>query len=371
MKSKLYIGVMSGTSMDSMDAALVKIENNSWSMINSARREFNPSLRKKLLNISRDRHSISLKDFIEINTKTGIEFSKCINQLIAHKGMKPGDIKAIGLHGQTLYHHIESRYSGSLQIGNPSVVAEKTNITVVADFRNSDIAAGGQGAPLAPAFHSWMFGSNKQKRILINIGGITNISILLNSKSFFGYDIGPGNALLDTWIAKNKQKKYDNNGKWSNSGTPNMKLLKIFKSDPFFKKIPPKSTGSHDFNLEWIQSAKKRFRQKLLAKDIQATLTLLTVELIVGAINKYPKDSEIAFSGGGINNLSLMALINKKLNGRKIQSTTDWGIAPEWVEAAGFAFLARRRMQEKVVELTKTTGSKKKSILGAIYLPPQ
>ena len=306
MKSKLYIGVMSGTSIDSMDAVLVKIDNNSWSLINSTRRRFTPSLREQLLILSRDKQSISLKDFIVINTKTGIEFSKCINQLIAYKRLKPKDIKAIGLHGQTIYHHTESRYSGSLQIGNPSVVAEKTNITVVADFRNSDIAAGGQGAPLAPAFHSWMFGSNKQKRILINIGGIANISILLNSKSFFGYDIGPGNALLDAWIEKNKRKKYDQNGKWSNSGTPNMELLKIFKSDPFFKKIPPKSTGSHDFNLEWIQSAKKRFGQKILAKDIQSTLTLLTAELIVAAINKYPKDSEIAFSGGGIKNLSLL-----------------------------------------------------------------
>ena len=371
MKSKLYIGVMSGTSMDSMDAVLVKIGSNSWSLIDSARREFTPSLRKQLLILSRDKQSISLKDFIVINTKTGIEFSECINQLIQHQDINHNEITAIGLHGQTLFHHTESQYSGSLQIGSPSIVAEKTNTTVVADFRNSDIAAGGQGAPLAPAFHSWMFGSNKQKRILINIGGIANISILLNKKSFFGYDIGPGNALLDAWITKNKQKKFDNKGEWSKTGKANMKLLEIFKSDPFFKKIPPKSTGSHDFNLQWIQSAKKRFRQKLLAKDIQATLTLLTAELIVAAINKYPKDSEIAFSGGGIKNLSLMALINKKLNGRKIQSTTDWGIAPEWVEAAGFAFLAHQRMQEKVVELTKTTGSKKKSILGAIYLPPQ
>jgi anhydro-N-acetylmuramic acid kinase len=216
-----------------------------------------------------------------------------------------------------------------------------------------------------------MFGSNKHKRILINIGGIANISILLNKKSFFGYDIGPGNALLDAWIAKNKQEKYDNKGEWSKSGKPNMKLLKIFKSDPFFKKTPPKSTGSHDFNLEWILSTKKRFGQRLLAKDIQATLTLLTAELIVDAINKCPKDSDIAFSGGGIKNLSLMALIKNKLSGRHIQSTTDWGIAPEWVEAAGFAFLAHQRMQAKPVELTKTTGSKKKSVLGAIYLPPQ
>ncbi len=371
MKSKLYIGVMSGTSIDSMDAVLVKIENNSWSMINSATREFTPSLREQLLILSRESQSISLKDYIEINTKTGIEFSKCVNQLIERQGIKPDDITAIGLHGQTLFHHTESQYSGSLQIGSPSIVAEKTHITVVADFRNSDIAAGGQGAPLAPAFHSWMFGSNKHKRILINIGGIANISILLNKKSFFGYDIGPGNALLDTWIAKNKQKKYDNKGEWSKSGKANMKLLEILKSDPFFKKTPPKSTGSHDFNLEWILSTKKRFGQKLLAKDIQATLTLLTAELIVDAINKCPKDTDIAFSGGGIKNLSLMALIKDKLNGRHIQSTTDWGIAPEWVEAAGFAFLAHQRMRAKPVELTKTTGSKKKSILGAIYLPPQ
>jgi len=371
MKSKLYIGVMSGTSMDSMDAVLLKIDTNSWSLIDSASRKYTQSLRKQLLQLSRDKQSVSLKDFIVINTKTGIEFSKCINQLIEHQGIKNVDITAIGLHGQTLFHHTESQFSGSLQIGNPSIVAEKTNVKVVADFRNSDIAAGGQGAPLAPAFHSWMFGSNKRKKILINIGGIANISILLNKKSFFGYDIGPGNALLDAWITKNKQQKYDNKGDWSKSGKPNMKLLKIFKSDPFFKKKPPKSTGSHDFNLEWILSMKKRFGQRLLAKDIQATLTLLTADLIVDAINKYPKDSDIAFSGGGIKNLSLMTLIKNKLNGRNIRSTTEWGIAPEWVEAAGFAFLAHQRMQAKPISLTKTTGSKKKSILGAIYLPPQ
>jgi len=371
MKSKLYIGVMSGTSIDSMDAVLVKIDNNSWSLINSTRRIFTPSLREQLLILSRDKQSISLKDFIIINTKTGIEFSNCINQLIQHQEIKHNDIRAIGLHGQTLFHHTESQYSGSLQIGSPSIVAEKTNSTVVADFRNSDIAAGGQGAPLAPAFHSWMFGSNKHKRILINIGGVTNISFLLNKKSFVGYDIGPGNSLLDAWITKNKQKKFDNKGAWSKTGKANVKLLKIFKSDPFFKKIPPKSTGSHDFNLKWILSMKKRFGQRLLAKDTQATLTLLTAELIVDAINKYPKDIDIAFSGGGIKNLSLMALIKNKLNDRDIQSTTDWGIAPEWIEAAGFAFLAYQRIQNNPIDLSKTTGSKKKSILGAIYLPPQ
>ena len=172
-------------------------------------------------------------------------------------------------HASSVITRTESRYSGSLQIGNPSVVAEKTNIAVVADFRNSDIAAGGQGAPLAPAFHSWMFGSNKHKRILINIGGIVNISILLNSKSFFGYDIGPGNVLLDTWIAKNKQKKYDHNGKWSSSGIPNMKLLKIFKSDLLFNSF-----------LIFLLSIIFKFKANSIITKAQSNLNFL-VSLII------------------------------------------------------------------------------------------
>jgi len=369
VKSNYYIGVMSGTSIDSIDAVLMEIKSKSWSLIETLSRKFPEQLRKDLLEISRNKQKIDLRELIELDIKTGVVFAKCINTLIKKAKINSNEINAIGLHGQTIMHHINTKYPGSLQIGSPSTVAQITGIGVVCNFRNPDITAGGQGAPLAPVFHSWLFGTNRKNRVVVNIGGIANISFLGKNKYLSGYDIGPGNVLMDVWASKNNHGNYDNNGNWAKEGKINMGLLDSFKSDPFFKKKPPKSTGTDYFNLQWITDhCKKNTPDKLRPRDIQSTLLELTTGTIIDAIKSWPQ-SELALCGGGVKNKHMIAMLRKKLQ-VSLHSTADWGIDPEWIEAAGFAYLAKQRIENKRSCLGQTTGSRNKVMLGAIYEPP-
>ena len=369
VKSNYYIGVMSGTSIDSIDAVLMEIQSKSWSLLGTLSKKFPEQLRKDLLEVSRNKQKIDLRELIELDIKTGVAFAKCINALIKKAKINYKEINAIGLHGQTIMHHIHTKYPGSLQIGNPSTVAQITGIGVVCDFRNPDITSGGQGAPLAPVFHSWLFGTKKKNRVVVNIGGIANISFLGKNKYLSGYDIGPGNVLMDVWASKHNHGNYDNNGNWAKGGKINMGLLNSFKSDPFFKKKPPKSTGTDYFNLQWITDyCRQNTPDNLSPRDIQSTLLELTTVTIIDAIKAWPQ-SELAFCGGGVKNKHMIAILRKKLQ-VSLHSTTDWGIDPEWVEAAGFAYLAKQRIENNRSYLGQTTGSKSKVMLGAIYEPP-
>ena len=292
-----------------------------------------------------------------------------MNKLLLKENIDPFNVKAIGLHGQTIMHHTQTNFPGSLQIGDSALVAKETGIPVVSNFRNNDIASGGEGAPFAPLFHSWLFSNKKENRILINIGGVSNISLLLKNGNYKGYDIGPGNILMDSWSIANKKGDFDHKGQWAMTGNVNDQLLNEFKKDVFFKRNPPKSTGTDYFNLKWVKEKISTNNKSIASADVQATLAELTVDIILNSIKEYPKESEIAFCGGGIKNNFLMSRIKQKLN-KKINLTSDWGIESKWVEAAGFSYLSKKRINNIYSDLRLVTGSDTPTMLGGVFLPP-
>jgi anhydro-N-acetylmuramic acid kinase len=257
-----------------------------------------------------------------------------------------------------------------MQLGNPNIIAELTNITTVADFRRRDIAAGGQGAPLVPYFHEAIFQHPKENRVIVNIGGIANITILPSQQSgsvSSGFDTGPGNTLLDQWIYKTKQQPYDQSGLWAQSGHPQPEIINLLKSDPFFTQAPPKSSGREYFSLTWLTDKLKRLEKNYAPEDIQASLTMLTASTIVEAIEAYAPDTERIFiCGGGTYNATLLENI-RALQLCPTDSTSALGINPSHVEAIAFAWLAKRCIDKKPGNLTTATGATHPVILGAIY----
>ena len=285
-----------------------------------------------------------------------------MDALLTKSNFSAADITAIGSHGQTVRHQPVSPHAFTLQIGDPNTIALKTNITTVADFRRRDIANGGQGAPFAPAFHDAFFRTDLEDRAIINIGGIANISILPadKNKPVVGFDTGPGNGLMDAWAQKHICTAYDNNGEWAASGVVNDALLEKLMSDPYFKLPSPKSTGKEYFNLSWLDSF---LSDDLKPEDVQATLLELTARTISKAT---PDNKQVVLCGGGVNNSALVnALVTRH---PKLKTTEYLGIAPQWVEAAGFAWLAKQTIEKNPVNLTHITGAKQPTILGGTYL---
>ena len=257
-----YIGLMSGTSIDGIDAALVEFTPKP-SLQTFSYIPFSDLLRETIANISRPNHAIQLSDYGKLDAQLGHLFADAVLALLETTAIKAHQIKAIGSHGQTIYHSPDSHYGFSLQIGDPNIIAQKTGITTVADFRRRDIAEGGQGAPLVPAFHHAIFHSNQENRVIVNIGGIANISILPKNKHhpIIGFDTGTGNTLMDAWIKRHKNKDYDKNGDWAKSGTPIKALTQQLLNDTYFKKAAPKSTGKEYFSITWLEQYLQNFKQ--------------------------------------------------------------------------------------------------------------
>ncbi|MFW2438236.1 MAG: anhydro-N-acetylmuramic acid kinase [Arenicellales bacterium] len=365
-----YVGLMSGTSLDAIDAVLLRIEDNGGievvSLINSP---FPDHVSAQLRHITAGKTE-SLQGLCSLHTELGEIYAAVTLELVSKSGYKPVDIKAIGCHGQTILHQPEGKHPYSLQIGNPSIIAEVSGITTVADFRARDIAAGGQGAPLVPAFHKAVFSAPDQQRVIVNIGGIANITLLPRTKSkniVTGYDTGPGNCLLDSWSLSCRGLAFDEKGNWAASGKVDRKLLDALLSDSYFSKSPPKSTGTDHFNVEWIESIYP-FVTELKAEDVQATLAELTAHSIALPIIREGFDSnEIYLCGGGIHNKDLTQRIQRHLSAAGIFSTEKLGLDPDFVEATAFAWLAWRTMEKKVGNLPAVTGARHPVILGGIF----
>lgn len=366
INSQLYIGVLSGTSMDAVDAALVDFSNNSCKLIDSLNYSIPKYLKKKLTAlVSQDANKNSLQTFCELDQKYGHLFADAVNALLLKNKINSNEIIAIGSHGQTIYHNPKKLFT--LQIGDPNIICAKTNIPTIADFRRKDTANNGQGAPLTPAFHKYFFGNNKN-RVIVNIGGIANITIL--SKTIRGFDTGPGNALLDAWIKKNKNLELDSNGAWAKSGNVNFAFLSLLLKDPYFKLKPPKSTGKELFNLPYLENKIKIFKNKMRAEDVQATLTELTAQSIVNAIDiNIDKECEIIICGGGAYNKYLLARITALAKKHKVFIANDFGIDANWIEAVAFAWFAKQAMNKKQTDLEGATMAGKPSTLGGIYYP--
>ncbi len=365
----LYIGLMSGTSMDGIDAALVEFGNRQCKVIATLKHEYPDELRTELVSSIRQPEHCTVDRIGRLDNWVGESFRDATLELVSKAKIKAGRVVAIGSHGQTLRHQPRIDRPFTLQIGDPNVIAAGTGITTIADFRRRDIALGGEGAPLLPPFHQWLFADKKTNRVVLNIGGIANVTILAaGSDDVSGFDTGPGNTLLDAWIQVCKGERFDDGGTWAKSGEISVDLLELLLRDPYFALPPPKSTGFEYFNLMWLRQAMAEVGE-VSEEDVQATLVALTARSIADAVNSYaPETRELLVCGGGIDNTEVIRWIGTALTTVKVHSTADFGLEPDWVEAAAFAWLAKRCLDGKPGNLPGVTGASREAVLGGIYL---
>ena len=362
-KANYYIGLMSGTSMDSIDAVLVDIKKNTIRLIHSHSHPIDNQLHDELLALRQSTDG-TIDQLGQLDVKLGRLFADAVNELLQQTSLSTQHIKAIGSHGQTIRHRPEGDYPFTLQIGDPSVIAAQTNITTIADFRRRDVALGGQGAPLVPAFHQFLLQRVKSMQWVLNIGGIANVTLLQPDHDVIGFDTGPGNTLLDAWCMQHRHKRYDENGEFGRMGMVSHALLESLLSDPFFKKSPPKSTGFEYFNLAWLAKHLRHYSQ-LQPQDVQATLIELTARSIADVLNTH-EATHIWACGGGVNNHYLMDRLQSYCQ-TKILSTDVVGIPAQWMEACAFAWLAYQTLNHQPGNIPSVTGASKSAILGGIY----
>ncbi len=366
--SGYYIGLMSGTSMDGIDATVVSFDENHVELHASVSQQYPEQLRKDLIRAANTPTDNPIEDLDRLDTAVGECFRDAALKAVNASGIDARDVVAIGSHGQTVRHQPDSVSPYSLQIGNPAAIAGGTGIVTVADFRSADIAAGGQGAPLVPPFHDWLFGRTGKRRAILNIGGIANVTLLgSTAEPVTGFDTGPGNTLLDRWIQLRCDEAFDRDGAWAAEGNVVDQLLERFLDYSYFAKPPPKSTGLEEFNLAWLTSHDALDYQ---AVDVQATLSELTARTVAKAILQYaPSTAEIFVCGGGAHNADLLARLSRILPETRIDSTASAGLHPDWVESVAFAWLAMRTMNNETGNLPSVTGASRKVVLGAIHSP--
>jgi anhydro-N-acetylmuramic acid kinase len=364
---QLYIGLMSGTSADAIDAVLVDLQTTPQ-LIRQHSIQLSADTRAKT-------HALSFPGTNEIDrmgvldSELGRLFAQASLELLAKAGVDTKHVIAIGSHGQTIRHRPPGAAEGTftLQIGDPNLIAELTGITTVADFRRRDMAVGGQGAPLVPAFHQAIFHTKEKDRVVVNIGGMANITWLPAQEAALGFDTGPGNVLMDLWIAELLGKAYDQEGSWAASGHICPTLLAEFLAEPYFSAPAPKSTGRESFNRAWL-AEKLRHRSTLAPEDVQATLLELTAITIADSINALsPAPKEIFVCGGGAYNIALMQRLAVLLPTDTVATTAALGVDPQWIEAMAFAWLAQQTINHRPGNLCAVTGATREVILGGIY----
>jgi anhydro-N-acetylmuramic acid kinase len=361
-----YIGLMSGTSMDGVDAVLVDFQSDKPVVIATHEEPILTHLLTQL-HLLADPKTGDINLLGECHRACGELFSVAVNKLLTTANVPNKDIIAIGSHGQTVRHMPNLPHPFSLQIGDANCIAVNTNIDTIADFRSKDIALGGQGAPLVPAFHQNVFGHNKKDRVILNIGGISNITWLgKNNSKVIGFDTGPGNTLLDMWYQQYHSTIYDKSGLWAASGQAHQSLLNRMLQHPYFSAEAPKSTGRELFNISWLQQHLGHF-PAIQPQDVQATLSQLTAQSIANEILKLSDHVDIYICGGGIFNQDLVLRIQTLLPLSTVTSTSDLGVEPQWVEAIAFAWLAYCHVNKKTSNLPAVTGASRAAILGGFY----
>ncbi len=372
----LYIGLMSGTSIDGVDAALIDLSKQQFKLIGTLYQAYPNSIKQTLSNIIQGKQS-ALADQAKLDNELAILNANAVNALLKDTRVAPSKITAIGYHGQTIFHQPDGDHPNSLQLGDANVLVAKTGITVVADFRRMDMAVGGQGAPLVPAFHQFLFQNNTQTKskniAILNIGGIANLTILPadNTQAITGFDTGPGNCLLDEWIQLEKDQAFDKHGAWASQGQLNKHLLEALLDDNYFSKKPPKSTGREYFHLSWLREKCKQKDIDLTAipaQDVQSTLASLSAITIARAIAEHaPGTQQVFVCGGGAHNQFLLELLQAQLGEISLATTTALGLDPDWVEASAFGWLAQQRLTKRPANIPSVTGASKLVLLGAIY----
>jgi len=361
-----YIGLMSGTSLDAIDVALCQRNDAGFVQVAGIALDLAPDLREQLLTICSDKH-VTLQTLGEVDHRFALACAEAINTLLKSENITADTVTAIGSHGQTIFHSPDTQYAFTQQIGDGNLIAAKTAITCVADFRRMDMAYGGQGAPLVPAFHQALFAKKDTQRVILNIGGIANISILKGTEHAFGYDTGPGNMLMDAWINLHHQKSFDKSAWFASTGQVNQTLLSQLLSDPYFTLAAPKSTGREKFNLIWLQQ--QLSQHDILIEDIQRTLLEFSAITISDQIAQQSEACDIYVCGGGALNPLLMQRLVALLPEYKVQTTEALNINPMYVEAVAFAWLAEQRILQKPVPLKAVTGASKDAVLGCVYVP--
>ena len=372
MPSGLFIGLMSGTSVDGIDCALVQIKDEQVQLVHTLQQDIPTEIREQVATLSHSGPG-EIERMGVLDRHLGQLFGHAALSLLAAADVSAADITAIGSHGQTIRHRPPSgghagEQSFSLQIGDPNTIAEATGITTVADFRRRDIAAGGEGAPLAPAFHRGAFGQEGVNRAIVNIGGIANASLLQGNKLIAGFDTGPGNTLLDHWIERQQHKPFDRDGQWAASGTINAALMEKLMAHPYLALTGPRSTGKEAFNLPWLFDLLAGL-PGIPAEDVQATLAQYTAQTIANAVAGHttPEIKEVYLCGGGAHNGDLVRRLQEALPNCAVSNTSDLGIDPDWVEAATFAWLAQQSLAGLAGNAPEVTGAAGERILGAIH----
>ena len=363
--ANLFIGIMSGTSLDGIDVALCTFEDTSCQLISTQFMPYPADIKVALLALHTPSEN-ELETSILLGNQLARLYAEAVNKLLTAAQKTANDITAIGCHGQTIRHcpNFGPELGFTLQIGNAALLAELTGISVVSDFRSRDIAAGGQGAPLVPAFHQAIFGNTNKNRAIVNIGGIANVTVLAKNGDVLGFDTGPGNMLLDSWAKLRLGKDYDANGAWAATGVVLNTLLSNMLAEPYFMLPPPKSTGRDLFNDHWLKQ--HLLYPHLRSHDVARTLVALTAHTIYDAIALIDID-EVYLCGGGAHNALLVASLKELLGDRLLATTDALGVGVDWVEAVAFAWLAKQTVENKPSNLPAVTGAKGLRVLGAIY----
>ncbi|MDY0970915.1 anhydro-N-acetylmuramic acid kinase [Siccibacter turicensis] len=365
MKSGRYIGVMSGTSLDGVDVVLAAIDEHLVAQQASLSWPMPVALKEDVLAVCQGQ-TLTLAQLGRLDTRLGRLFADAVQALMKQEGLRPEDVMAVGCHGQTVWHEPQGDAPHSLQIGDNNQITARTGVTVVGDFRRRDMALGGQGAPLVPAFHQALLAHPVERRMVLNIGGIANLSLLIPHQPVRGFDTGPGNMLMDAWIWRQKGKPYDKDAGWAMQGKVTLPLLQQFLSDPYFAAPAPKSTGREYFNYGWLERQLAAF-PGLAPEDVQATLTELTAVSISEQVLLNGGCERLLVCGGGSRNPLLMARLAALLPGIEVSSTDEAGISGDDMEALAFAWLAYRTLSGLPGNLPSVTGATRSSVLGAIY----
>ena len=367
--NELFMGINSGTSRDAIDAALFTFTTDGACLHATGTHAFPAPLRSRLEALEQGKSTLDWPGVGELNATLGQCYGKLAAELAAQYGGMHTPIRAIGCHGQTVYHNPDQQPAYSLQLNDPARVAWQSGIDTVSDFRSADIAAGGQGAPLAPAFHRAFF-YEKPATAVLNIGGIANLSIL-EPHHTRGFDTGPGNCLMDAWIQYHQGAAMDDNGAWAASGRIQPDLLEALLQDPYFQRFPPKSTGTDYFNLHWLQYYLKATATDYHPADIQATLCELSALSIARALHQHSRNCrKLLICGGGAHNPTLCERLAAHIAPAELESTQAFGIPPQWVECALFAWLAQRYCQRRPTALSTITGGSDQQILGQCACAP-
>ncbi len=366
---ELYLGLISGTSMDGIDAALVDFGGAQPRLQASRIHPWEAGVRTRLAALAQEAPGIGLDALGRLDHAVGHCFADAALALLEQAGIDLRHVRAIGSHGQTIRHQPLGDAPFSMQIGDPTLIAERCGIDVVADFRRADLAAGGQGAPLVPPFHAAMLQREGRCRVVLNLGGIANVTVLHADGQVRGFDTGPANALLDAWYRQQRGEPFDRDGRFAAAGQADPRLLDALLADPYFALAPPKSTGRDYFQLDWL--ARSGMAAGLPPADVQATLLELTSRSVSAAIAEHAADAdEILVCGGGVHNAALLRRLRTLLAPRRVASTAEVGIDPDFVEAMAFAWLARQRVLDRPGNLPTVTGARGPRILGALHRAP-